>query len=66
MARVAASLRLGATMSRFGKHTSIKRIRLPDAPPDRRAACGIGVGVLLGVVAWIAIIAVSVAAMRWF
>jgi hypothetical protein len=53
-------------MSRFGKYTSIKRFRLPDAPPDRRAACGIGVGVLLGVVAWIAIIAISVAAMRWF
>jgi len=37
-----------------------------DTPTDLRAASGIGVGVLLGVVAWMAIIAVGVAAMRWF
>ena len=37
-----------------------------ETPTDLRAASGIGVGVLLGVVAWMAIIAVGVAAMRWF
>ncbi len=37
-----------------------------DTPSDLNAAQGIGVGVLLGVVAWIAIIAVGVAAMSWF
>ena len=36
-----------------------------DTPTDLRAACGIGIGVLLGTAMWAAIIAVSVAVMGW-
>jgi hypothetical protein len=38
----------------------------PNTPTDLRAASGIGVGVLLGIVAWTVIIAVGVAAGNWF
>jgi hypothetical protein len=52
-------------MRRFGKHASIKRIRLAGASLELPAARGIVVGVLLGALAWAAIIGVSVAAIRW-
>lgn len=47
-------------------HISTIKFRHANTPPDLHAACGIGVGVLLGIVAWTIIIAVSVAAMGWF
>jgi hypothetical protein len=50
-------------MRRFGKHASIKRVRLAAASLDLPEARGIVVGVLLGVIAWAAIIAASVAVM---
>ncbi len=51
---------------RFPVVTSYIGFLPSDTPSDLNAARGIGVGVLLGVVAWAAIIAVSVAAMVWF
>lgn len=45
---------------------SVIESRRAETPRDLHTACGIGVGVLFGVVAWIAIITVGVAAMRWF
>ena len=60
-------------MSRFDEDTSIMRLqvastpillRTPQLAPHTRAR-GIATGVLLGLIAWTAIIAVGVAAYRW-
>ena len=51
---------------RFPVVTSYIGFLPADTRSDVDAAQGIGVGVLLGVVAWAVIIAVSVAAMNWF
>ena len=51
---------------RFPVATSYVGFLPADTSSDLNAAQGIGVGVLLGVVAWTVIIAVSVAAMAWF
>ena len=49
----------------LARDTSTIEFRRVETPPDLHAACGIGVGVMLGIVAWAAIIAVSVAVMGW-
>jgi hypothetical protein len=45
------------------EHAAVLEFRRAETPSDLHAACGTGVGVLLGIVAWAAIITVSVAAL---
>ncbi len=46
----------------LAEDTSVIESPRAETPPDLHAASGIGVGVLLGVVAWVVILA----AMSWF
>jgi hypothetical protein len=68
-----ASLEGEFAMSRFDEDTSAMRMRIAATPIELRKpelgpqskARGILVGVLLGAVAWVAIIALGVAVWRW-
>jgi hypothetical protein len=55
MARVHATFGIERMASYLTEDTSAVESRRAEIPPDLHAAYGIGVGVLLGVVAWVVI-----------
>ncbi len=52
--------------SHFAEDTSVIAFhRVRETPTDLHAACGIGIGVLLGIAMWAVIVAASVAVIGW-